>query len=81
MTDFYDFSGLNSVTLNNLNYYEKNHYRYLVGNMIVKRIFGCGNINIPDDFGVLVTKNNINEHIKKQRWELENYLANKNNSK
>ena len=79
--DFYDFSGLNSVTRNNLNYYEEDHYRYLVGNMIVKRIFGCGNINVPDDFGVLVTKNNVNEHITKQRWELENYLANKNKAR
>jgi hypothetical protein len=75
LTDFYDFSGLNSVTLDNLNYYEESHYRYLVGDMIVKRIFGDGDINVPEDFGVLVTKKNVNEHIKKQKLELEKYLS------
>jgi len=76
MIDFYDFSGLNSVTLNNLNYYEESHYRYLVGDMIVKRIFGDGDINIPRDFGVLVTGENVNEHIAKQKRDLEKYLTN-----
>jgi len=77
ITDFYDFSGFNSVTTNNLNYYEDGHCRYLVGDIIIRRIFGCGNINIPDDFGVLVTKKNVAEYIKKQKWELEKYLTNK----
>ena len=77
LTDYYDFSGLDSVTLNNYNYYEGVHYRYLVGDMIIKRIFDCGNINIPGDFGVLVTKKNVNEHIQKQKQELEKYLVKK----
>lgn len=76
LTDFYDFSGLNSITLNNFNYYEESHYRYLVGDMIVKRIFGYGNINVPEDFGVLVTKENVKEHIEKQKLELNKYLVN-----
>ncbi len=75
MIDYYDFSGLNFVTLDNLNYYEESHYRYLVGDMVVKRIFGNGNISVPDDFGVLVTKKNVNEHIQKQKLELGKYKA------
>jgi hypothetical protein len=74
MIDFYDFSGLNSVTLNNLNYYEEHHYRYMVGDMIVKRIFGYGTVNVPDDFGVWVTRGNIARHLEKQKLELEQYL-------
>lgn len=77
LTDYYDFSGVNSITLNNYNYYEGVHYRYLVGNMIIKRIFDDGNIIIPVDFGVLVTKKNIHEHIQKQKRELQKYLVNK----
>ncbi len=76
VTDFYDFSGFNSVTTNEMNYYEESHYRYLVGDMIVKRIFGNGDVNVPKDFGVLVTRENVNEHTAKQKRELENYLAN-----
>jgi hypothetical protein len=79
ITDFYDFSGFNSVTTNNLNYYEDGHYRYLVGDIIIRRIFGCGNVvNVPKDFGVFVTKKNVNEHIKKQKMEMGKYLANEN---
>ena len=74
-TDYYDFSGLNSVTLNDMNYYEISHYRYIVGDMIIKKIFAVGDINVPRDFGVLVTKKNVNQHIRKQKLELENYRA------
>ena len=76
-TDFYDFSGFNSVTLDNFNYYEESHYRYLVGDMIVKRMFGCGDINFSKDFGVFVTKRNVKNHIKNQKMQLEKYLADK----
>jgi len=74
ITDFYDFSGFNSVTTNNLNYYEDGHYRYLVGDTIIRRIFGCSSVvNVPKDFGVLVTKNNVESHINKQKLEMEKY--------
>jgi hypothetical protein len=76
-TDFYDFSGFNSVTTNNFNYYEEHHYRYLIADMIVQRIFRNGNISVPDDFGILVTKNNVLIHINKQRLEMGKYLAGK----
>ncbi|HDQ04106.1 MAG TPA: hypothetical protein ENN23_05990 [Deltaproteobacteria bacterium] len=74
LTDYYDFSGLNSVTLDNLKYYDKDsHYRYLVGDMIIKKITGCGDARVPDDFGVLVTSKNAAGHIRKQKKELEEY--------
>ena len=77
ITDYYDFSGLNSVTTNDLSFLDDIHYRYLVGDMIIKRIFGFGDINIPDDFGVLVTKNNVENHVNKQKLEMKKYMANK----
>lgn len=78
ITDFYDFSGFNSVTTNSLNFYEDGHYRYLVGDMIIRRIFGRGSVaNVPEDFGVLVTKKNVDEYIKKQKLELEEHLTNR----
>jgi hypothetical protein len=78
LTGYYDFSGLNSVTTNDLNYYEESHYRYRVGDMIAKRIYGDGNIDIPNDFGVLVTRQNITRHLEKQKLELEQYLKARN---
>ena len=74
LTDYYDFSGFNSVTTNAMNYYEPTHYRFRVGDMIVKRIFGAGSASVPADFGVLVTRKNANRHLENQRQELARYL-------
>ena len=56
-----------------MNYYEESHYRYLVGDMMIKRVFGTGDMALPDDFGVLVTKQNVNGHLEKQKRELFQY--------
>lgn len=56
LTDFYDFSGYNSITTNNCNYYEISHYRPLVGKLIAARIFNSKKLHVPADFG---------KHIKK----------------
>jgi hypothetical protein len=74
LTDYYDFSGFNSVTTNAMNYYEESHYRYRVGDMIIARIFGRDAVKLSDDFGVLVTHQNIGRHLENQKRELEKYL-------
>ena len=63
MTNYWDFSGINSVAINNANYYDTSHYRLKIGDMILGRIFGIKDIIIPDDFGVYVTKENFEQHI------------------
>lgn len=74
LTDYYDFSGFTSVTTNALNYYEESHYRYRIGDMIIKQIFGSGDVQLPDDFGLLITRENVTQHIAKQKNDLEQYL-------
>jgi len=64
ITDFYDFSGYNSITTNNCNYYEISHYRPSIGKLIAARIFNDKKILIPNDFGIWVTKENIEDHLK-----------------
>lgn len=56
ITDFYDFSGYNSVTRDNKNYYEMSHYRPLVGKMIAAKIFNDQKIHVADDFGRQIKK-------------------------
>ncbi len=70
ITDYYDFSGLNSVTTNNYYYYETSHYREIVGDMMLARMFGFPNARVPADFGFHVTKRNIEEHLARQAAEL-----------
>lgn len=67
ITDYYDFSGLNDITTNNYYYYETSHYRPLVGDMIVNRLFYKGNA----DFGVYVTKENVEEHLQDLEKQLQ----------
>lgn len=61
MTGFYDFSGYNSVTENDCNYYEMSHYRPYVGKLIAGRIFNDKTINIPNDFGKFIKKGSLND--------------------
>ena len=59
ITDYWDFNNINEVTTNNYYWYETSHYREIVGAMILKTIYGNeynGEIDIPDDFGVLIRK-------------------------
>lgn len=59
ITDYWDFNNINEVTTNNYYWYETSHYREIVGAMILKTIYGNeynGEIDIPDNFGVLIKK-------------------------
>ena len=55
ITDYWDFSGNNSINTNNFYWYETSHYRHNVGRMILERIYNidCG-VDTPKDFGVYV---------------------------
>jgi len=68
ITDFYDFSGYNSITTNNCNYYETSHYRPHIGELIAGRIFKDKNISIPNDFGTWVTKENVDKYLKNKKF-------------
>lgn len=73
ITPFWDFMYLNSISKNGANYIDPSHLRQEVGALYFAKIFGDTTVEIPEDFGVYVTENNINEHLK--------YLKNKNKLK
>jgi hypothetical protein len=75
VSGFYDFSGLNSVTTDNYNYYETSHYRRNVGDLVIARIFNQRNIKVPEDFGQWVTAENIDLHLKILRSRLSGVLS------
>jgi hypothetical protein len=70
VTDYFDFSGINSITSNNYYYYETSHYRYVVADMILARIFNDPPVSLPSDFGVLVTRANLEAHLQNLRSQL-----------
>ena len=69
LTDYYDFSGLNRITTNNYYYYETSHYRDIAGELIKQRLFKSENNN----FGIYVSKNNIDEHLENLKEQIKNY--------
>ncbi len=64
ITPFWDFSGYNSITTDNRNYLDHSHYKRSVSRLIAARIFNDKAVMVPKDFGVWVTKENIDSHLK-----------------
>lgn len=60
--DLWYFSGYNSITLDDHNYYEESHYLYHISKLIAARIFNDQRVRIPNDFGLFLTKDNIRKY-------------------
>lgn len=73
-TDYIDFSGLNSICINNLNFIETSHYTERIGDLIISRISGRANPGLPDDFGYNINKGNIEEHLVRHRRWIDDYF-------
>ena len=54
VTSFYNFSYLNSITLNDENYYDYLHYRKNVADLILAKIYSDKTVSIPGDFGIFI---------------------------
>lgn len=75
ITDFYNFSSLNDVTLNNDNYLETSHYKAEVGDMIIEVICNGKRYDglYEQGFGVKVTKENVDDFINMLKAQMKNY--------
>lgn len=82
ITPVWDFSGFNSITTEPINeemtnYWDSSHYRKEVGDLILNRLFDYQNKTIPVDFGVLLTRSNIEAQLAGIRADHETW-ANEN---
>jgi hypothetical protein len=73
ISDYWDFSGLNSIASDNMFHYETSHFTRLAGDKITSKIYDNDTIIIPDDFGRYVSKDNIDDHIKFHKSLISNY--------
>jgi hypothetical protein len=71
ISSFYDFTGYNSVTVDDRNYYESSHYRPHVADLIAARIFGDPAAGVPQDFGRVVTSDNVEAHVRAALQQIE----------
>ena len=82
ISDFWNFSGLNAVTLSNDNYRETSHYKAEVGDMIIDVM--CNGKAYPElqaqGFGVKVTRENVKDFISMLEHQAEDFRRNNKNS-
>ena len=80
ITDFYNFSGLNEITMNNNNYLETSHYRAEIGDLIIDVIWNGKKFDglYNQGFGMKINRDNINEliHLLKSQWQNYKSLQN-----
>ncbi|MGY6530727.1 MAG: hypothetical protein ACXITR_12465 [Cyanobacterium sp.] len=82
ITPVWDFSGYNTITTEPLEdtmtyYTDSSHYNESVGNLIIGKMYYDESNEIPEDFGVLINLNNIEQHLVKisrdrQLWKKNN---------
>lgn len=63
ITDYWDFSGYNSISFEPRYFYDPYHFRNAVGDMALARIFEDDSKYVPEDFGQYVTADNIEKHL------------------
>ena len=73
ITNFYNFSSINDVTLSNDCYLETSHYKAKVGDMIIDVICNGKKYDglYEQGFGVKVTSDNVNDVIKMLKEQME----------
>lgn len=60
---FWDFTGWNEISMTRENFVDGSHHVFPVGNMVLERIFGANDKNIPRSFGHYVTNKNVVKHL------------------
>ena len=78
ITPVWDFSGYNSVTSEPIqpimsNYVDNSHYTPNIGDFVLNRILSHNVEQVPEDFGVLITSENIEQHLAKIRSDREEW--------
>ena len=73
ITSFIDFTGHNTISTNKNNYWDSSHLRVELTNQIMAKIFNDTSIDIPSDFGIFVTRDNIDNHLLDLRKQIQYY--------
>ncbi len=71
VTDFMDFTGVNSITKEPEAFWDSTHLRIETTPMAMDKVIKNINSKGHEDFGIMVTKKNIKEHLKKQDLEYQ----------
>jgi hypothetical protein len=70
----HNFMYLNTVTKDLRNYYDADHFFPKIGTLVAHKISGYPDRNIPKDFGVYLTNDNLEQHISLLRFQATQIL-------
>lgn len=75
ITDYYNFSGLNRITLEHVNYIDPSHYNAATGDLLIRVFNGEGaDADLAErGFGMYVTKDNVGELLEVLKKADEEY--------
>ena len=71
--EVHQFMDINSITTNLQNYPDDDHYYSNIATLLANKIAGHSNADIPDDFGVILNKYNIDTYLENFEQKLEAY--------
>ena len=83
ITPYWNFTGYNDESWNNWNFIDMNHYRSEIGQMMLTKIteVQTGKVSytdIPENFGVYVTPDNVNEEMERAFTKPAEIVADEN---
>lgn len=70
---YVDFTGHNTITNNKNNYWDSSHLRKELTEIVMAKLFNDKSKKIPLDFGVEVSKDNIDEHLENLKAQIKSY--------
>ena len=73
IVNYTDFSGINSISIDKNNYYDYLHLRECLTDKIFAKVFNKDSIEVPGEFGVLVTSDNIDKHLEDLNQQINKY--------
>ncbi len=68
--EVHHFMTINSITINLQNYLDDDHYYPNIAKLVANKISNKNNPDIPKDFGILLTKENIDDYIIEFKEEI-----------
>jgi hypothetical protein len=71
LTDYFDFTGRNSITTNKDYWWDTSHINRKGGRFIFGCLFNDKSLEIPHDFGTYVSKQNVDNHVKALRKQVK----------
>lgn len=73
ITNYVDFTGHNTVSDNKHNYWDSSHLRKELTEVIMSKVFNKESTQAPSDFGKIITKDNIDNHLEILRSQIKHY--------